>query len=155
MPAGLDRQLKRQLAQLARMRDWAKWGDDQGREQLIQAAEALLANQDIETLAASVRTLRDDWKKRDATRSASKAQWERFDAILTRAFKPVLEFRAKRAAEEKAAAQARAAICDELEAWLASPEGAAAHYRDLEAKRRRRSRRSGLFRKISAGRIRR
>ena len=135
LPAGLDRQLKRQLAQLARMRDWAKWGDDQGREQLIQAAEALLAGQDIETLAASVRTLRDDWKKRDATRPASKAQWERFDAILTRAFKPVLEFRAKRAAEEKAAAQARAAICDELEAWLASPEGAAARYRDLEAKR--------------------
>jgi len=136
LPAGLDRLLKRQLAQLARMRDWAKWGDDQGREQLIQAAEALLAGPpDIETLPASVRTLRDDWKKRDATRPASKAQWERFDAVLTRAFKPVLEFRAKRAAEEKAAAQARAAICDEFEAWLASPEGAASGYKELEAKR--------------------
>lgn len=137
LPAGLDRQLKRQLAQVARMKDWAKWGDDQGREQLIQAAEALLADagQDVEARAASVRTLRDDWKKRDVTRPASKAQWERFDAILTRAFKPVLEFRTKRAAEEKAAAQARAAICDELEAWLASPEGAAARPKELEAKR--------------------
>ena len=136
MPAGLDRLLKRQLAQLARMRDWAKWGDDQGREQLIQAAEALLAGPpDVETLAASVRTLRDDWKKRDVTRPGSKAQWERFDATLTRAFKPVLEFRAKRAAEEKAATQARAAICDEFEAWLASPEGTAAAYKELEAKR--------------------
>lgn len=136
LPAGLDRLLKRQLAQLAQMRDWARWGDDQGREQLIQAAEALLAGPpDLETLPASVRTLRDDWKKRDATRPASKAQWERFDAVLTRAFKPVLEFRAKRAAEEKAAAQARAAICDEFEAWLASAEGAAARYKELEAKR--------------------
>ena len=138
LPAGLDRQLKRQLAELARMRDWAKWGDDQGREQLIQAAEALLAQQDspdIETLATSVRALRDDWKKRDATRPASKRQWERFDALLTRAFKPVLEFRARRAAEEKAAAQARAALCDELEAWLGSPESAAAPYREIEAKR--------------------
>ncbi|MBV9191223.1 MAG: DUF349 domain-containing protein [Betaproteobacteria bacterium] len=136
LPAGLDRQLKRQLAELARMRDWAKWGDDQGRDQLIQAAEALLASTpDIETLPASVRTLRDDWKKRDATRPASKAQWERFDAVLTRAFKPVLEFRAKRAAEEKAAAQARAALCDEFDAWLASPEGAAAPFKELEAKR--------------------
>ena len=136
LPAGLDRLLKRQLAQLARLRDWAKWGDDQGREQLIQAAEALLAGPpDLETLPASVRTLRDDWKKRDATRPASKAQWERFDAVLTRAFKPVLEFRTKRAVEEKAAAQARAAICDEFEAWLASPEGVAARYRELEAKR--------------------
>lgn len=141
LPAGLDRQLKRQLAELAHMRDWAKWGDDQGREQLIQAAEALLsdgkANEapDVEALAASVRTLRDDWKKRDATRPASKRQWERFDALLTRAFKPVLEFRARRAAEEKAAAQARSALCDELEAWLGSPESAAAPYKEIEAKR--------------------
>jgi hypothetical protein len=139
LPAGLDRQLKRQLAQLGQMRDWAKWGDDQGREQLIQAAEALLAQPgqqaDVEALAASVRTLRDDWKKRDATRPASKAQWDRFDAILTRAFKPVLAFRAQRAAGEKAAAQARAALCEELEAWLASPQAAAAPFKELEAKR--------------------
>ena len=142
LPAGLERQLKRDLAQLAQMRDWAKWGDDQGREQLIEAAAALLTTQgkeqeqpDVEALAASVRTLRDDWKKRDATRPASKTQWERFDAILTRAFKPVLEFRAKRAAEEKAAAKARAALCDELDAWLASPQAAAAPFKEVEAKR--------------------
>lgn len=138
LPAGLERQLKRHLAQLAQMRDWAKWGDDQGREQLIEAGEALLTQSeqpDVEALAASVRTLRDDWKKRDATRPASKTQWERFDAILTRAFKPVLEFRAKRAAEEKVAAKARAALCDELDAWLASPEAATAPYKEVEAKR--------------------
>src|SRR5687767_1606910 len=142
LPAGLDRQLKRHLAQLAQMRDWAKWGDDQGREQLIEAAEALLTMQgkeqeqpDVEALAACVRTLRDDWKKRDATRPASKTQWERFDAILTRAFKPVLEFRAKRAAEEKAAAKARAALCDALDAWLASPQAAEVPVKELEAKR--------------------
>lgn len=147
LPAGLDRQLKRHLAQLAQMRDWAKWGDDQGREQLIQAAEALLVQPDapdVEALAASVRTLRDDWKKRDATRPASKTQWERFDAILTRAFRPVLEFRAKRAAEEKAAGQARAALCDELEAWLAGPEAATVPFKDVEA------RRSDLGRRVRA-----
>jgi hypothetical protein len=138
LPAGLDRELKRHLAQLAQMRDWAKWGDDQGREQLIQAAEALLTQPerpDVEALAASVRTLRDDWKKRDTTRPASKAQWERFDALLTRVFKPVLEFRARRAAEEKAAAQARAALCEQIEAWLAAPETAAAPFKEVEAKR--------------------
>jgi hypothetical protein len=138
LPAGLERQLKRNLAQLAQMRDWAKWGDDQGREQLIQLAEALptrLQQPDVEALAASVRTLRDDWKKRDATRPASKTQWERFDAILTRAFKPVLEFRAKRAAEEKAAEKARAALCDEIDAWLASPQAEAAPFKEVAAKR--------------------
>jgi hypothetical protein len=147
LPAGLDRQLKRSLAQLAQMRDWAKWGDDQGREQLIDGAEALLTQPeqpDVEALAASVRTLRDDWKKRDATRPASKAQWERFDAILTRAFRPVLEFRAKRAAEEKAAAKARAALCDAIEAWLASPEAAATPFKEVEAKR------SDLARRVRA-----
>ena len=151
LPAGLERQLKRHLAQLAQMRDWAKWGDDQGREQLIEAAEALLTTQgkereqpDLEALAASVRTLRDDWKKRDATRPASKTQWERFDAILTRAFKPVLEFRAKRAAEEKAAAKSRVALCDELDAWLASSQAAAAPFKEVEAKR------SDLARRVRA-----
>ena len=147
LPAGLDRQLKRHLAQLAQMRDWAKWGDDQGRELLIQAAEALLTQPeqaDVEVLAASVRTLRDDWKKRDATRPASKSQWERFDAILTRAFRPVLAFRAKRAAQEKVAAQARAALCDEMEAWLAAPETAAAPSKEVEA------RRSDLGRRVRA-----
>jgi hypothetical protein len=141
LPAGLDRQLKLHLAQLAHMRDWAQWGDDQARGQLIEAAEALLTGQkegerpDVEALAASVRALRDEWKKRDATRPASRMQWVRFDATLTRAFKPVLEFRAKRALEAKAAAQARAALCDELDAWLASPESAAAPFKGVEAKR--------------------
>jgi hypothetical protein len=150
LPAGLHRELKRHLAQLARMRDWAKWGDDQGREQLIQAAEALLirpeqpGHADVEALAAAVRTLREDWKKRDATRPASRSQWQRFDAILTRAFKPVLEWRAKRAVEEKAAARARTALCDEIEAWLASPEAAAPAFRQVEAKR------SDLARRVRA-----
>jgi hypothetical protein len=147
LPAGLERQLKRHLAQLAQMRDWAKWGDDQGRQQLIEAAEALLTQPeqlDVEARAASVRTLRDEWKKRDATRPASKAQWERFDAVLTRAFKPVLESRAKRAAQQKAAAQARAALCDELDAWLGSPEAREAPFKELEA------RRSDLARRVRA-----
>jgi hypothetical protein len=128
----------RERAELAQMRDWAQWGDDQAREQLIAAAEALLGlpeQPDIEALAASVRTLREDWKKRDATQPASKALWQRFDAVLARAFKPVLEFRTRRVAKEKAAAQARAALCDEIEAWLAGPEAAAAPFREVEAKR--------------------
>jgi hypothetical protein len=133
------------------MRDWAKWGDDQSREQLIEAAEALLTGHDkerpdVEALAGSVRTLRDEWQKRDATRPASRVQWARFDAILTRAFKPVLEFRAKRAAEAKAAAQAGAALCDELEAWLASPESAVAAFQEVQAKRSDFRRRLGALR---------
>jgi hypothetical protein len=152
LPAGLDRQLKLQLAQLAHMRDWAKWGDDQGREQLIEAAEALLTGQDkeperpdVEALTASVRMLRDEWKKRDATRPASRMQWERFNAILTRAFKPVLEFRAKLAIDAKAAAHARAALCDEFDAWLARPESAAAPFKEVEAKRSDFARRFGAL----------
>ena len=152
LPAGLERQLKLHLAQLAHMRDWAKWGDDQGREQLIEAAEALLTGQDkeherpdVEVLAASVRMLRDEWKKRDATHPASRMQWERFNAILTRAFKPVLEFRAKLAIDAKAAAHARAALCDEIAAWLASPESAAAPFKEVEAKRSNFARRFGAL----------
>src|SRR6185503_12008992 len=110
LPAGLERQLKRHLAQLAQMRDWAKWGDDQGREQLIQAAEALLTQPekpDVEALA-----LQKSWQETGGVhlgRKDDQALWGRFHAAVHAVFarrdeqrSKHNEERARRDAERKA-----------------------------------------------------
>ncbi len=120
LPDSLVRRLHRERAQLGRMRDWARWGDDQSREQLIRAAQELLQGErEPEKLATAVAGLREQWKRLDASRHATRKQWERFDAILTKAFRPVLEFRARRASAQKAAAASKATVCERCEAWAA------------------------------------
>jgi hypothetical protein len=136
LPESLLRRLRRERAQLARMRSWAQWGNDQSRENLIRAAEALLQGQlDPEGLSTAVTGLREEWKRLDANRQATRRQWERFDALLTQAFRPVLEFRARRASEEKAAAAAKASLCDQCEAWSAGIDWEKAEIRSIAARR--------------------
>ena len=136
LPESLLRRLRRERAQLGGMRDWARWGDDQSREQLIRAAQGLLQGErDAENLAAAVTGLREQWKQLDATRHANRKQWERFDATLTQAFRPVLEFRAKRAREEKAAAAAKASLCDQCGAWSVGIDWEKADIRSIAARR--------------------
>src|SRR6185436_3758661 len=60
----------------------------------------------------------------------------RFDAVLTQAFQPVLEFRARRANQEKAAAAAKAAMCEQGEAWAAGIDWQKADFRATAAQRR-------------------
>ena len=136
LPDALLRRLRRERAQLGRMRDWARWGNDQSREQLIRAAQELLQGErDPEGLASAVTGLREEWKRLDATRSAARKHWERFDAILTQAFRPVLEFRAKRASAEKAAAAAKTSVCDKCEAWAAGIDWPHADFRAIVVQR--------------------
>ena len=136
LPESLVRRLRRERAQLGRMRDWARWGDDQSREQLIRAAEELLhGEREPEKLAAAVSSLREQWKRLDANRHATRKQWERFDPLLTRAFRPVLEFRTKRANQEKAAAAAKASVCEQCEAWAAGIDWQRADLRVITAQR--------------------
>jgi len=136
LPESLMRRLRRERAQLGRMRDWARWGDDQSREHLIRVAQELpQGERDPEDQANAVTGLREEWKRLDANRHATRKQWERFDAILTQAFRPVLEFRAQRASKEKAAATAKASVCDQCEAWATSIDWQHADFRAVAAQR--------------------
>ena len=136
LPESLARRLRRERARLGRMRGWAQWGNDQSRENLIQAAEGLLQGERVpEDLATAVTGLREEWKRLDAHRHATRKQWERFDAVLTRAFRPVLEFRARRASQEKAAASAKARVCEACEAWAAGIDWQQADLRAIAGRR--------------------
>lgn len=119
-PGAAGRRLSRAHGQIARLRGWARWGTDQAREHLIEAAEALLAAEpDVDERARAVPALRKEWKALDAHAPASKGQWERFDTALEKAYEPVAEHRAQLAAQHDAARAVREALLGDWEAWLA------------------------------------
>ena len=75
-------------AELARLLDWAKWGGNVSREELIKAAETLLENHFAPAeLAKQIGGLRARWKELERTSGASaQAVWNRFDAACNRAY---------------------------------------------------------------------
>lgn len=122
-------------AQIAELRGWARWGTDQSRVQLIASAEGLKGDvQDMHQRAKDIAELRDKWKQLNAFGPASKAQWERFDRVLTKAFQPIAAYRAEEAVRHAKAHAVKVALCVKWEAALAAAE-AAPDYPALEAQR--------------------
>jgi hypothetical protein len=99
------------------------WNDNLARkEALCEKAEALAGSSDWETAAAGIRQLQAEWKTiGPVKKSRSEAIWQRFrgacDTFFTRYAQRHDTARAERAA-------AREAICAEVEALAAAPEGA-------------------------------
>jgi hypothetical protein len=136
LPGAAARRLRGLRAQLARLRGWARWGTDQAREQLVAAAEELLANEpDLDERARAIPAMREEWKRLNAHGPSSKAAWERFDAALTTAYQPVADQRAREAAEHEATRAAKEALCAEWEAWLAGIVWEHVDYKVVEARR--------------------
>ncbi len=137
LPGSLDSRVKRAHGQLARLRGWARWGTDQAREHLAEAAEALLREPpaDVEDLAHAIKSLRGEWKHLDSHGPGSRAQWERFDGALEKAYQPVAERRAQEAAQHAEARAAKEALLAEWEAWLAGIAWEHADWKVIEAGR--------------------
>lgn len=113
--------------ELIRLQDWAKWGGNVSREELVKVVEELPA-EDLAPaeLAKKIGSSRDRWKGLDATSGpAPKPLWERFDAACTAAYAPVAAHY-KKLSEERLANQAQAqAILDEVAQFTQTtlPEG--------------------------------
>ncbi|HET9700267.1 MAG TPA: DUF349 domain-containing protein [Burkholderiales bacterium] len=137
LPGALDSRFRRAHGQLARLRGWARWGTDQAREHLVEAAEALLKEppSDLEDLAHAIKSLRGEWKHLDSHGPASRGQWERFDGALEKAYQPVGELRAQEAAKHAQARAAKEALLAEWEAWLAGIAWEHADWKVIEAGR--------------------
>ncbi|WP_295992399.1 DUF349 domain-containing protein [Rugamonas sp.] len=88
-PAQADR-LAHVRAELKRLGDWARWGGNVSREELVKAVEDLPAQQlAMAELAKKVGSMRERWKSLDALSGhAPKNLWERFDAACTTAYAP-------------------------------------------------------------------
>ncbi|HEX9179233.1 MAG TPA: DUF349 domain-containing protein [Burkholderiales bacterium] len=137
LPGALDSRVKRAHGQLARLRGWARWGTDQAREHLAEAAEALLNEppSDLEDLAHAIKSLRGEWKHLDSHGPASRGQWERFDGALEKAYQPVAALRAQEAAKHAEAKAAKEALLAEWEAWLAGIAWEHVEWKVIEAGR--------------------
>jgi hypothetical protein len=100
----------------------ATWNDNLSRkEALCERAEALAQSTDWDTAAAEVRQLQAEWKAiGPVKKSKSEAIWQRFRAACDTFFARYAQ-RHDTARAERAAA--REAICAELEALAAAPEG--------------------------------
>ena len=91
-PAQADR-LAHVRAQFKQLADWARWGGNVSREELVKAAEELPAQElPMSELARKVGSLRERWKSLDTlSGSAPKSLWERFDAACTVAYAPAAQ----------------------------------------------------------------
>jgi hypothetical protein len=119
-PAQSDR-LAHVRAELKRLSDWARWGGNVSREELIKSVEALpTQNLAMSELAKKVGSMRERWKALDSLSGAApKSLWERFDAACTGAYAPAAaHFR--HLADERHANAARAqAVVDEANGEIA------------------------------------
>ena len=95
--------------ELKRLSDWARWGGNVSREELIKAVEQLTTQTlAMSELAKKVGSMRERWKALDTLSGAApKSLWERFDAACTTAYAPAAAH-FKHLAEERHTNAARA-----------------------------------------------
>ena len=119
-PAQSDR-LAHLRAELKRLSDWARWGGNVSREELIKTVEALpTQNLSMSELAKKVGSMRDRWKALDSLSGAApKSLWERFDAACTAAYAPAAAHFRHLADERHANAARGQALVDEAQAEIA------------------------------------
>lgn len=131
-PAQLER-LNHVRAELKRLSDWARWGGNVSREELIKQVEALSTqNLAMGELAKKVGSMRERWKALDSLSGAApRSLWERFDAACTAAYAPAAaHFR--HLADERHANAARAqALVDEAQAEIARLEANEADWKHV------------------------
>ena len=125
-PAQSDR-LAHVRAELKRLANWARWGGNVSREELVKAVEELPAlGLSMSELAKKVGSMRERWKGLDAVSGhAPKSLWERFDAACTAAYAPAAAH-FKHLADERHnnAAKAQALIEETLSMAASVREGA-------------------------------
>jgi hypothetical protein len=119
-PAQSDR-LAHLRAELKRLSDWARWGGNVSREELIKTVEALpTQNLAMSELAKKVGSMRDRWKALDSLSGAApKSLWERFDAACTAAYAPAAAHFRHLADERHANAARGQALVEEAQAEIA------------------------------------
>jgi hypothetical protein len=126
LSAAQSERLAHARGELKRLSDWARWGGNVSREELIKAVENLTTlSLAMSELAKKVGSMRERWKALDTLSGAApKSLWERFDAACTTAYAPAAAH-FKHLAEERHTNAARAqALIDEAQAEAAQMDGA-------------------------------
>ena len=108
-------------AELKRLSDWARWGGNVSREELIKTVESLPAQGlAMAELAKKVGSMRERWKALDSlSGSAPRSLWERFDAACSAAYAPAAAHFRQLADERHANAARGQALVEEAQAEVA------------------------------------
>ena len=108
-------------AEFKRLSDWARWGGNVSREELIKAVEQMATQSlPMAELAKKVGSMRERWKALDSLSGAApKTLWERFDAACSVAYAPAAAHFRHLAEERHANAAKGQALLDEARAEIA------------------------------------
>jgi len=131
-PAQSDR-LTHVRAELKRLSDWARWGGNVSREELIKTVEALpTQNLAMSELAKKVGSMRERWKALDSLSGAApKSLWERFDAACSAAYAPAAAHFRQLADERHANAARGEKLVEEAQAEIARLQSGEADWRHV------------------------
>jgi hypothetical protein len=128
LPGALADRLAHLRAELKRLSDWARWGGNVSREEMIKSVEHLATqNLSMSELAKKVGSMRERWKTLDSLSGAApKSLWERFDAACTATYAPAAAHFKQLAEERHANAAKAAALVAEAQAQVARVQDAGA-----------------------------
>ena len=122
-------------ADLKRLSDWARWGGNVSREELIKTVETLATQQlAMGELAKKVGSMRERWKALDTLSGpAPRSLWERFDTACSAAYAPAAAHFRQLADERHANAARGQALVDEAQAEIARLQGDNADWKHVSA----------------------
>ena len=117
------------------IQDWRRWGTDQVRKQLIETAEHLRSDDEIDPQerAKQVQTLRQEWRKLSQLEPGQqRTLWKTFDSTVTAAYEPSKQHFAEQAQQRAEHLQQRTAICEQLEAVNSATDWANPDWKALQ-----------------------
>lgn len=108
--------------ELDELRDWHAFAAEPKKDDLCARMEALASEaMDAEEKATAIQALHDEWRSlMSSNQDIDQALWERFKAASDIAYEPCREHFREQDAERAANLAKRAALCDQLDALLAS-----------------------------------
>lgn len=120
-------------AELKRLSDWARWGGNVSREELIKAVEGLPAEGlAMAELARKVGSMRERWKALDSLSGpAPRSLWERFDAACSTAYAPAAAHFRELADERHANAARGQALVEEARTEIARLDSGEADWKHV------------------------
>ncbi len=133
--AYFQRRIQSMTPYIRELQDWRRWGTDQVRKQLIETAEHLRSDDDIDPQerAKKVQALRSEWRKlAHMEPGQQRALWKTFDSTVTAAYEPSKQHFNEQAQQREANLEQRHALCNELEAMNAAINWEQADWRAIQ-----------------------
>ncbi len=133
--AYFNRRIQMLTPYIRELQDWRRWGTDQVRKQLIETAENLCEDDNIDpaTRAKRVQSLRTEWRKLSHLEPGQQhTLWKTFDSTVSAAYEPSKQHFIEQAQQRQANLAARHEICAELEQLHASTDWQNAAWREVQ-----------------------